>query len=168
MYYYRVTKYDPALRDADGAFHSDDWTSISDIGHSFNGVALSESEYLRTEDGYVKAVLEMMEKGGVDSFCITGLSRSRLPERADSEDGVLEACISVRTNEIVTGLRLEQLVRGCLREYIWCRLVGRGGAYVHFGYDYYMYVGLPVSMSRYDPPSGIFVEEFDSPYFEEA
>jgi hypothetical protein len=38
----RVTKYDPALRvGGRGAFTGDDWTSVSDVGRTFDGVVLT-------------------------------------------------------------------------------------------------------------------------------
>ena len=59
---------------------------------------------------------------------------------------------------------LEVVVRGCLREYIWCRLTGPHSSYVHFGYDYYMYTGVPKSASAGMVPQGIFLEEMESPF----
>jgi len=49
MIEYRVTKYDPSLRDARGAYSADDWTSVTDIGHAFGGVTLTDTEYQRIE-----------------------------------------------------------------------------------------------------------------------
>lgn len=43
---YRVTKYNPSLRDDDGVFLREDWTPHFDVGRVFNGVPLSESSYL--------------------------------------------------------------------------------------------------------------------------
>ena len=36
MIEYRVTKYNPALRDARGAYIAAEWTSVADIGCEFN------------------------------------------------------------------------------------------------------------------------------------
>lgn len=41
MYEYRITKYNPAFRKSNGAFSKDEWTSYSDVGGTFSGVALS-------------------------------------------------------------------------------------------------------------------------------
>ena len=45
MVEYRVTKYNPASRDASGAYVADGWTSVTDIGGAFGGVVLTENEY---------------------------------------------------------------------------------------------------------------------------
>lgn len=68
-----------------------------------------------------------------------------------------------------TVLRLEQLqeiIPGILREEYWCRLQGDYGSFVHFSWDYYMYVGVPHPCplaERKAGELGLFVEEFISP-----
>lgn len=54
MHGYRVTKYDPVLRNEDGCF--DDWTAISDVGRTFNGVELTMERCLEVESAYLAAV----------------------------------------------------------------------------------------------------------------
>jgi len=82
-------------------------------------------------------------------------------------DGVFAACRKIQNNEIVTGNALENVLRGCLREYMWCRMSDLHGSYIHFGYDYYVYIGLPNSALKTLLPRGIFLEECVSPYMEE-
>ena len=58
------------------------------------------------------------------------------------------------------------VIRLCLRAEIWCRLVAPG-AFVHVGYDFYLYVGVSVACPRAIAAAtgrGLFVEEFSSPY----
>ena len=43
---YRITKYDPTLRDAEGRYLPWTWTSYSDIGRAVNGCALCPAAYL--------------------------------------------------------------------------------------------------------------------------
>jgi hypothetical protein len=63
-------------------------------------------------------------------------------------------------------IEIDEVVRHVLREKFWCRLDGVG-AFIHFGYDYYMYIGVPVTcigaitLAR---QLGLFVEPFQSPY----
>jgi hypothetical protein len=40
-YQFRVTKYNPELRDRAGAFTAHDWTSITEVGSAFNGRVLT-------------------------------------------------------------------------------------------------------------------------------
>ena len=58
---YRITKYNPANR-INGAYMSDEWTSISDIGKVFNGIILSQDTYLKTEKAYIDCCIELIEK----------------------------------------------------------------------------------------------------------
>jgi len=62
---------------------------------------------------------------------------------------------------------LADVCRLVLREILWCKLESTNGFYIHFGYDYYMYVGSPVSSQRaidYGKQNGLYVEEMESPY----
>jgi len=73
LFEYRVTKYDPANRDAQGAYTREEWSAVSDIGHAFAGVVLTEPEYQRVEDAYVLAALAFLQETGVLSLTIAGL-----------------------------------------------------------------------------------------------
>ena len=42
---YRITKYDPTLRNEDGWYMPDDWIDWSDIGKIYNGNILDAREY---------------------------------------------------------------------------------------------------------------------------
>ncbi len=71
----------------------------------------------------------------------------------------------------MTADRAVEFARQALREELWAMLVAPRRAFVHFGYDFYMYVGL----SRATPGAlelakrrGIFVELFRSPYARRA
>ena len=63
--------------------------------------------------------------------------------------------------------QIQGLARLALREGIWPVLGIPGMAYLHFGFDYYMYFGLPrvtpisIEMAKAD---GLYVEEFRSSY----
>jgi hypothetical protein len=154
---YRITKYDPSFRDDDGAFRREDWTSYSDVGHVFNGITLSESEYLRVEAAYLFAIEACLHDANIESLFLTGLENSRqtkLPKFVqDKASLTVTQCIN--------------FARFVLRDLAWGKLILPGRAYVHFGYDYYMYLGLPshcrdaiAAVSQ----RGLFVEPFRSPY----
>jgi len=62
---------------------------------------------------------------------------------------------------------LESICRLVLRETIWCRLETEEGFYIHFGWDYYMYVGSPVASETsviYGSQQGLYIEAMLSPY----
>ncbi|GGY21773.1 hypothetical protein GCM10007386_57870 [Pseudoduganella dura] len=53
-----------------------------------------------------------------------------------------------------------------VREEAWGKLVVPGKAYVHFNYDYYMYIGVPSKCERsitIERDLGLFVERIRSP-----
>lgn len=164
LHTYRVTKYDPRSRDRDGHFVGDEWTSVTDIGRTIGGKILSRSEYMRTEDTYVQAVLTLLAASKVGSMRVTDLEMRTLGEDKLIDDGVLDVCRNIQNNNLVSAKHMEGIIRGCLRGYIWCRLSGSRGAYLHFGYDYYMYIGLPRAANSGVLPVGIFLEDFRSPY----
>lgn len=156
-YQYRITKYDPAKRDENGAYLLDEWTAFSDIGKEFAGVRLEEAAYLEVESAYLAAVGSFLREARLPELFLKGLERGRaksLP--AFVEEGQLlsvELCVAFS--------------RLALREVAWGRLSVPGRAYVHFGWDYYMYIGVPVvcpSSVEAAERSGLFVEPFRSPY----
>lgn len=164
MFGYRVTKYDPSKRDRDGKFLGEDWTSISDIGRTIGGTIFSKSDYLRSEDAYVETVKALLSAANISSMRVTDLEIRASGQVMHINDDVLNSCQRLQNNKIVSGNDFENVVRGCLREYIWCRMSGQYESYVHFGYDYYMYVGLPKPAKMFPLPHGIFFEELESPY----
>jgi hypothetical protein len=71
-----------------------------------------------------------------------------------------------REGQIVLLSELPQMMSRLLREEFWCRLEGPE-AFLHFGWDYYLYVGV----ATFCPTAillthqlGLFVEAFTSPY----
>jgi hypothetical protein len=156
LFEFRVTKYDPAYRDRHGAYTRDEWTSVSDIGQAFGGSVLTEAEYRRVEDAYATAAVAFLREAGVPSLAVAGLENHEAVPLPFAEGSALDLA------------EIDGVVRGVLREEFWCRLEGEG-AFVHIGWDYYMYVGVPqecagaVILAR---RFGLFVEPFRSPYRE--
>ena len=154
MLEFRVTKYDPALRAANGAYLGDDWTSVSDVGRTFNGVELTSTEYERVEHAYVLTALTFLQDCGISSLTVCGLENHSEAPHAPTHDEHLSLA------QIATTLP------SLLREEFWCRLEGPE-AFIHVGYDYYMYVGVPSisnAAQRLASSAGLFVEPFKSPY----
>ncbi len=154
MVEFRVTKYDPAHRDARGAYTRDEWTAVSDIGRAFGGVVLTAAAYQRVEDAYATAAVAFLREAGVAALAVTGLENHAtvpLPFAEGSSLGQAE---------------IGGVVRRVLREEFWCRLEG-AEAFVHLGYDYYMYIGVPRPCPEAEMLArslGLFVEPFQSPH----
>ncbi len=156
VFEFRVTKYDPAHRDATGEYTRDEWTSVEDIDQTFGGVVLTKAEYERAEDAYATAAVAFLREAEVPSLAVTGLENAK---------GVP---LPITEGSLIGLAGIDEMVRRLLREEFWCRLEGVG-AFVHVGWDYYMYVGVPrpcPSAAALAGQLGLFVEQFRSPYRE--
>lgn len=169
MFEWRVTKYDPALRDERGAFGGDDWSSVSDVGTSFGGTPLTVDAYRATEDRYVAAALAFLRESQIPRLVVEDLEAGP-PTELTSELG-LEPLSPPEEGERLGAERVADVVRLALREELWCRLEMPGRFFLHFGYDYYMYVGcradLPEAVAEAER-LGLFVELHPSPYLPRA
>lgn len=128
MFEYRVAKYDPALRNESGAYLHATWTAFSDIGETYAGVKFSTYDYQRVEDAYVATALAFLSENQSTAVTVTDLAYIK-----DTAPWIMEGS---ELNEP----KIARAISEILREEIWCRLQG-STAFVHFGYDYYMYKG---------------------------
>jgi hypothetical protein len=150
---YRVTKYNPAFRDELGHYTRPEWIMFKDIGETYSGVLFTLEEYERVEEAYIQAALSFLRESGLSSIRVAGIeNRSNQPLDFDN-DSVLPLD------------RIGEIIRRTLREEIYCRLEG-SDCFVHFSWDYYMYVGVPHRCPRSQALAaelGLFVEELASP-----
>ena len=163
----RVTRYDPARRDAEGRFLDDTWTSVSDIGKRFGGQVLTAEEYLRVEAAYVETILGLLSAAGVPELVVSGVEQHDLPVgwTLPDDEELRRELDRVADGVVVSGAVLARVIRLALREHLWCKLSAANGAYVHFGYDYYTYVGVPGTGVAAARQGAIFVEpDFPSPH----
>lgn len=110
--------------------------------------------------------MEFCRACGVNSVRIQGLELKADPlgEEANLVRSGWRRPQSLSEGAILRLPDLEYVVRLALREVIWCRLLGANGFYVHFGYDYYVYLGSGRALLRpVVVPSRLFLEDFDSP-----
>ncbi len=167
MYRWRISKFNPKERDESGAYIHDEWTSSSDIGRVFEGRILLLDEYLRVETAYVEAAKSFFDESNLHSLFIYGLEANW----SHTAEHVLPGLDDMLQGpELVEGQRIDRrtLDRICklvLREFVWCKLEDEHGRfYIHFGYDYYMYVGShkpsPYSIAR-ARGLGLFVENME-------
>ncbi len=169
MYHWRITKYNPQLRTSQGNFLANEWTSYSDIGKFYNNKQFTQKDYLDTENAYVNAVINFMDCLKISSLKIVALEEFN--EELISENNHFQETSLINNIHIGSCLNEQQVsdvYRLILREYIWAKLSYNTKMYVHFGYDYYMYIGssLPCSEAIKDIiKEGLFVEKFKSPYY---
>ena len=157
LHRYRVTKYDPALRDETGAYRGDDWTMFKEIGESFGGVQLTLSTYLDVEARHLVALASFFEESGVSRVMAEGVEDSG-------------GTFRVREGDQLSPIEAIEAARQMLREEGWCRLVDDDRFYVHVGWDYYVYVGSETPCQQSVAlawEKGLFVDEdFPSPYLD--
>jgi hypothetical protein len=153
MFEYRVTKYAPAGRDKGGVYRRHEWSSFGDIGKLYGARLFTAEEYQPVEDAYVATALSFWREVGRSALVVRGLENSGRVV-APPDGSMLEEA------------SLADVIRSLLREEFWCRLENED-CYLHFGWDYSMYVGVSVLCSKscaFAASSGLFVEEFESPY----
>lgn len=148
---YRVTKYDPKFR-IDGIYTADEWTSIFDVGQTFSGREFTMREYEITEQNYINFILKTLSACGIEHLTICqpenyGRLRWRDGQRLDAAG-------------------VQAFARDCLRERVWGKLQAKH-FFVHFGYDYYMYVGCMLDggeIKKIAEENCLFCENMPSPY----
>lgn len=173
MYCYRITKYNPNHRDEFGAYMREEWISLSDVGLKFNGKIFELEEYIRTENLYLSAIVRMMNCLQINGLTISNIIKYRKTPQITAfheiyTDDMIKLYRHTTEGQIVSGKSLEDLCKLRLRQLMGFRLIYENKMYVHFGYDYYMYIG--VSKECMDAinsiqASGLFVEECESPYY---
>lgn len=163
----RISKYDPKLRNDAGAFLGNEWASVSDIGR-YEG--LTDKKYLDFEDRYWRTVLSMLESISISEVQITDVEfypDINTEGFTELEMQSLEYCKKhdPDKNGAVELREFENLFRAALREIIWFRARGDKETFVHFGSEFYVFLGSR-SVFSWDTIAGIYVEEFPSPYSE--
>jgi hypothetical protein len=167
---WRICKYDRSARDNAGRHLRDEWIGAAQIGEAFAGKILTRDEYLRVEQLYVAAVVHLWKASGSPSLQIQALEPSSsgfgLPPQLDDLRDVGFKEWSPINGEALPPTFLESMVRWCLRELGWCQLHAYE-FYVHWGYDYYVYVGTrdgADAARKAIESTGLFVEPCESPY----
>ncbi|MGE3800251.1 MAG: hypothetical protein AB7H80_04460, partial [Candidatus Kapaibacterium sp.] len=145
-----------------GHYTGDDWISLSDI----DKYGVEYETYLLYEDAYLICLRQLMNCSSISTLYISDIEyKVDLPPHPNEDKCTINFQKAYRLNGSVKGELLDTLVRMCLREKLWCKLVGDSDFYVHFGYDYYMFVGgSAIECVDITWPKLMFVEEMDSPY----
>jgi hypothetical protein len=165
MYDWRVTKYNPKNRDKDGIYLKNEWIRYNDLGKNFEGKKLTFSEYFNIESKYIQAILVFMECLNIDSLKVTCLIY-----HARYKDQAIIDGKKIINNMNYDSEMIAFIVQSILRNKFGCKLEYDDKMYVHFGWDYYMFVGSAkacTSTIKKIEAMGLFVEKFRSPYFDE-
>ncbi|WP_423407733.1 hypothetical protein AABM38_18665 [Heyndrickxia sp. MSNUG] len=162
MISWRVTKYNPLNRDESGNYLDEkEWTSYSEVG-----AKVSEEDYLITESNYVNAIISFMEELGINRVHLSDLELWSEEVRNQNTSSFLT---KVWVGKGVSTHEIRELAKLSLRNAIWCKLNYKKDFFVHFGYDYYMYIGAYKDCPRAHKKvqeTGLFVEKIKSPYLD--
>ena len=170
---YRITKYNPIFRNEDGYYLKDEWTDVSDVGKTFEGKMLTEKKYLETEKAYITSVFKMLEISNLNHVRIVGMWPDNLNERIIEVknrwyfESAFESIV-IFEDKLIQLNELELVLKLIFRGILSCRLEVCNQFYVHFGYDYYMYIGgkeITETACKEISNSQLFIEPFGSPYY---
>ena len=129
-----VCKYDPVHRDTFGRYLKDEWTSVSDIGSTFEDGLLTRESYIEVEHRYLALVEALMNRLGVPHMMGRHLSRYRFQSQLDSEPPTKRS-----NKDVLDPPETIRMVRDLLRENYWCRLVYKRRLWIAPGYDFYLH-----------------------------
>lgn len=167
-YCWRITKYDPKKRNPQGWFIEDTWTSYSDIGSLYQGEKLIYDEYIRVENLYISAIVQFMKCLNISHLQVKGLENHGHVNEGSSVDKAEVVFVNtLKENDLLSLEQVKMASKLILREYFWCKLISKHKMFVHFGYDYYMYIGSRLECKdtlQKIKESGLYVENFESPY----
>lgn len=174
MHHYRITKYNPARRDKDGAYIDwrDEWSEASDIGKVFKGTEFTLGDYLATEKSYIKAVLCL--------FDASGLSHLRIIQQPmdiqNRSNYINEMCvdtphlydpafsdIDITDDKKVERDEIETIIKMALRGFITTPLAVLDEFYLFFGWDSYVYVETNVTAPEINTDPPIYIEDMNNP-----
>lgn len=168
MYYYRITKYNPIHRNEMGWYTKDEWTDFSCVGHYFEGKLCTFQDYKSIENVYINAVLAFMDHMNIDNLTCNYLEKwKEASELQDLPMQYHQQFKSIKNDTFMSRQDMPIFLKLVLRGYIWCKLNYDNKMFVHFGYDYYMFIGVEKECNKIVDQvnkSGLFVEKFISPY----
>ncbi|RND01199.1 DUF7683 domain-containing protein [Lysinibacillus halotolerans] len=147
----------------------EEWISSSDIGQTFNGKELTLNEYMEVEKAYVHAVMEFLKENKLTSLRVIQLQihHEILPDK--SSPLYEEAFhLPIVEDAVIHEKDIPTVCKMILRNYIHCHFVSMDQFFVHFGWDYYMYIGSnqPCNNAiKFALNNKLFVEDYPSPYY---
>jgi len=167
-YCWRITKYDPKKRNSQGWFLEDTWISYGDIGRSYQSEKLTYDEYVRVENLYINAIVQFMMSLNVSHLQVKYLENHGSINEDPSVDKTEVMFVNtLKENDLLSLEQVKMVSKLILRGYFWCKLISKHKMFVHFGDDYYMFIG---SRSECKDTleairkSGLYVENYESPY----
>jgi len=189
----RITKYNPIFRNSEDHYQKNEWTCPSEIGRYFDGKEFTSQEYLDTEQAYIVTVQKALSLFGINKLMVSGFVAygdddtiikslsSQTPTKTINElvfDVPSElkgssldilSTIQIKEGSTFKISEVDKIIKLILRNIITCQLIAEDNTFVHFGYDFYVYIGTDKSIESYNMniSKSIFVEHCHSPYLEQ-
>lgn len=172
MISWRITKYNPKYRNEKDEYQKNEWTSCHDIGKLYDGKEFKVNDYMTVENAYIDTVLSFVKGVNIPTLTVKYLEKYNNSITFDENPLVytvemIELFKNIYEGNVLEIREIEYLCRLVLREQLWCKLESDNKMFVHFGYDYYMYIGClskPEGIINSIEKKGLFIEKFESPY----
>ncbi len=165
---WRITKYDPKFRDSNGFYLKDEWCIYSEIGKIFEGIKFDFKEYERVENLYITAIELFMICHNITSLQIDTLEKNKKLIRDNHNNlHMIYLFNEAKEGNWIDKSDMQDFCKLVFREKLWCKLKCPRKMFVHFGWDFYMYVGSAIACENTIAnieKSGLFVEQCKSPY----
>lgn len=163
-----VNKYPPRLYKK-GRWRNEDWFSIGHIGQTFAERTLTVDVYRDAEDRYIRAVNRYMAAASIVELRAHKLELWEPPPtdrtlKVLGLDDVFDQRPAPQEGEALSGERLENAIRRCLREGAWLEFMIPGVFLLHIAYDFRIVIATTADVSvataetRLD---GLFVYKYE-------
>jgi hypothetical protein len=175
MKQYRITKYDPLNRNDQGHYLYDHWTEFSDIGKTLEGEIVTIEKYLEVEADYINAIIDILKENQIKYLRVVGYEkRGRQQSIKDNKGKWFHRSefetIDLSEDKKVSIDEIEVICQMMFRYYGHLSLEINKLAFIHYGFDMYVYVGvtnISEGLREKLNQTSIFIEEFQSPYYSE-
>lgn len=151
---YSISKYRPQFYSPEGRYTHNEWTSISDIGKSFDDGLLSANDYMKIEKHYIDVAIELAQLSGCLYLNVSYLEDKPKDIVECVKNHPLNNNLFKSAQKIREGLRIPiansaDYLRLCLRECCYARFSNHfHNFYVDFGFDFYMHIRTTLPKSK--------------------
>lgn len=152
----------------------DEWTCPSEIGKVIKGNEFTFEQYLIVENAYIDTIMEFLK--AVEQQTLRAIQVSdRSISQEDKRSVLYEqefSDIGIKEDMTYSIIEIRTICKMILRNYADCQLYAKDHFFVHFGWDYYMFIGSShdsYQAIKFAESKNLSVEECTSPYyFEES
>ena len=164
-----VVKYNPIYFCSNGLYQKQEWTSMWDIGKTFDGYVFSREEYLQMETRYVNTALKILEASGCKYLTIfyykgfyNSLESLRESPLMDDDIYLFKRAGYFESGSRISLNRVDPLLRLNLRDWSTFFFLNiKNNVQLDIGYDYYMHIHAPLpvnEMKKLVSNEGLFLD----------